>query len=306
MSEQAFAAAPNSPAIIRPGVRKASFTVEPVATCLGAEIGNIDLRVPLEDDQYLALRAALLKHKVLFFRDQDISAAQQVALARRFGDLEVHPVFPHHPDHPELVILGGDNKQAARENIFHTDVSWRKLPSMGSLLRCVECPPVGGDTLWVNMAAAYSGLPAAVRERIAGLQAVHDILPAFGSRMTAEQREARRQEFPPATHPVVRTHPETGEQILYVNEAFTTHLSNYLEQHESQYRFGFDFRIEEMDLLHYLFRQASAPEYQVRLRWRANTIAFWDNRSTQHYAVQDYFPARRCMLRATIIGDAPF
>lgn len=306
MSEQAYAAAPNSPAIIRPGIRKASFTVEPVAPCLGAEIGNIDLRMPLEDDQYLALRAALLKHKVLFFRDQDISAAQQVELARRFGELEVHPVFPHHPDHPELVILGGDSTQAARENIFHTDVSWRKRPSMGSLLRCLECPTVGGDTLWVNMAAAHSGLPAAVRERIAGLHAVHDILPAFGSRMTAEQREARRQEFPPATHPVVRTHPETGEQILYVNEAFTTHLSNYLEQHEGQYRFGFDFRIEEMDLLHYLFRQASAPEYQVRLRWRANTIAFWDNRSTQHYAVQDYFPARRRMLRATIIGDVPF
>ena len=306
MSEQAYAAVQGSPAVIRAGVRKASFTVDPVAPCLGAEIGNIDLRLPLDDGQYVALRAALLKHKVIFFRDQDISAAQQVDLARRFGELEVHPVFPRHPDHPELVVLGGDSAQAARENIFHTDVSWRKLPSMGSLLRCLECPAVGGDTLWVNMAAAYAGLPAAVKEKIAGLQAVHDILPAFGSRMTTEQREQRRQEFPPATHPVVRTHPETGEQILYVNEAFTTHLSNYLEKHEGQYRFGFDFRIDEMELLHYLFRQASAPEYQVRLRWRANTIAFWDNRATQHYAVQDYFPARRRMLRATIIGDAPF
>jgi len=306
MSEQAYAAAQGSPAIIRAGVRKASFTVDPVAPCLGAEIGNIDLRLPLDDDQYVALRAALLKHKVLFFRDQDISAAEQVDLARRFGELEVHPVFPHHPDHPELVVLGGDSAQAARENIFHTDVSWRKLPSMGSLLRCLESPAVGGDTLWVNMVAAYAGLPAAVQEKIAGLCAVHDILPAFGSRMTTGQREQRRQEFPPAIHPVVRTHPETGEQILYVNEAFTTHLSNYLEKHEDQYRFGFDFRIDEMELLHYLFRQASAPEYQVRLRWRANTIAFWDNRATQHYAVQDYFPARRRMLRATIIGDAPF
>ncbi|AJG19681.1 Alpha-ketoglutarate-dependent taurine dioxygenase [Cupriavidus basilensis] len=280
--------------------------MDPIAPCLGAEIGNIDLRMPLDDDQYLALRAALLKHKVLFFRDQDISAAQQVALASRFGELEVHPVFPHHPDHRELVVLGGDSAQAARENIFHTDVSWRKLPSMGSILRCLECPAVGGDTLWVNMVAVHAGLPAAVRDRIAGLHAVHDILPAFGSRMNAEQREARRQEFPAATHPVVRIHPETGEKILYVNEAFTTHLADYLEKHEGQYRFGFDFRLEEMDLLQYLFRQANAPEYQVRLRWRHNTIAFWDNRSTQHYAIQDYFPARRRMLRATIIGDAPF
>ncbi|WP_028218658.1 TauD/TfdA dioxygenase family protein [Paraburkholderia oxyphila] len=292
-----------SASIVRSGVLKTSFSVEPIAPSIGAEIGNIDLTVPLDDDQYAALRAALLEHKLLVFRDQDISAAQQVALARRFGELEVHPVFPHHPDHPELVVLGGDSKIPGRENIYHSDVSWRARPSMGSMLRCIECPKVGGDTLWVNMAAAYAKLPEAVRNTLEGLFAVHDLLPAFGTRMTPEEREARRAAFPPAIHPVVRTHPETGERVLYVNEAFTTHLVNFIEKHEV--RFGFDFRLAEMDLLQYLYRQAAAPEYQVRLKWRPNTIAFWDNRSTQHYAIQDYFPARRRMLRATIIGDVP-
>ncbi|WP_322062311.1 TauD/TfdA dioxygenase family protein [Paraburkholderia sp. J63] len=288
---------------MRSGILKTSFSVEPIAPAIGAEIGNIDLTVALDDDQYAELRAALLKHKLLVFRDQDITAEQQVALARRFGELEVHPVFPHHPDHPELVVLGGDSKIPGRENIYHSDVSWRALPSMGSMLRCIECPTVGGDTIWVNMAAAYAKLPQAVREQLEGLFAVHDLLPAFGTRMTPEERQARRAAFPPAIHPVVRTHPETGERVLYVNEAFTTHLVNFMEK--SEVRFGFDFRLAEMDLLQYLYRQAAAPEYQVRLKWRPNTIAFWDNRSTQHYAIQDYFPARRRMLRATIIGDTP-
>lgn len=302
MSETSCAANASA-AIVRPAALRASFTVEPIAPAIGAEIANIDLSQPLDDGEYEALRAALLEHKLLVFRDQDITAAQQVALGRRFGELEVHPVFPQHPDHPELVVLGGDGKTAARENVYHTDVSWRARPSMGSILRCVECPQVGGDTIWVNMAAAYARLPQGMRDAIDGLLAVHDLLPAFGVRMTAEEREARRATFPPATHPVVRTHPETGERILYVNEAFTTHLANYAEK--AEFRYGFDFRLAEMDLLQYLYRQAAVPEHQVRLKWRPNTIAFWDNRSTQHYAIQDYFPARRRMLRATIIGDVP-
>lgn len=292
-----------SPAVVRPATLRTSLTIEPLAPAIGAEISNIDLREPLDDAQYSELRAALLKHKLIVFRDQDISAAQQVALARRFGELELHPVFPHHADHPELVVLGGDAQQAARENIYHSDVSWRLRPSMGSMLRCLECPSVGGDTIWVNMAEAYARLPQDVRDSLDGLLAVHDLLPAFGTRMTAEEREARRAAFPPAIHPVVRTHPETGERVLYVNEGFTTHFVNFMEHHAV--RVGFDFRLAEMDLLQYLFRQAAIPEYQVRLKWRPNTIAFWDNRSTQHYAIQDYFPARRRMLRATVIGDVP-
>ncbi|WP_179404460.1 TauD/TfdA dioxygenase family protein [Burkholderia guangdongensis] len=280
------------------------FDVVRSTPTIGAEIGGIDLRRPLDDALYGALRRALLKFKVLFFRDQDITAEQHIAMARRFGELEVHPRFPHHPDHPELVLLGGDSTKPGTENLYHSDVSWRAIPSMASMLRCVSCPEVGGDTIWVNMAAAYENLPGDVKARIANLKGVHDLLPLFGQGLSPERHAQLRNEFPPMTHPVVRTHPETGEKILYVNEAFTTHLANYVS--EFPYRIGSDFRLGEMDLLQYLYRQAAAPEYQVRLKWQPNTIAFWDNRSTQHYAVQDYFPAVRRMNRATIIGDRPF
>ena len=244
-----------------------------------------------------------MQHKVLVFRDQHITPAAHVALARRFGELEVHPVFPHHPDHPELVLLGGNADSKATENIYHSDVSWRATPSMASLLRCVECPPAGGDTIWVNMALAYENLPESLKPQLAVLEAVHDLMPAFGPRMTPEQREQNRRTFPPMVHPVVRTHPESGEQILYVNEAFTTHLANYAAAFEP--RVGFDFKLAEMDLLRYLLRQATIPEYQMRLHWEPDTLVIWDNRSTQHYAIQDYFPAVRRMMRATVIGDRP-
>jgi taurine dioxygenase len=282
------------------------FTVTRSTPTIGAEIGGIDLREPLDDATCTALRRALVKFKVLFFRDQDITPAQHVSMARRFGELEVHPAFPHHPDHPELVIIGRNDSKRGRENLYHSDVSWREIPSMGSMLRCVQCPEVGGDTIWINMVAAYEGLPDDVKARIAGLKAVHEFLPLFGIVVPEDQHDEMRKKFPPAVHPVVRTHPESGEKILYVNEAFTTYISNYGHKTADTYRFGFDFKAAEMDLLQYLFRQAQAPEYQVRLKWQPNTIAFWDNRSCQHYAVQDYYPAVRQMMRATVIGDRPF
>jgi taurine dioxygenase len=281
------------------------FTVTRTTPAIGAEIDGIDLREPLDDATYTAVRQALLKYKVLFFRDQDITPAQHVAIARRFGELEVHPKFPHHPDHPELVVLGRNDSKRGRENLYHSDVSWREIPSMGSMLRCVQCPEVGGDTIWINMAAAYQGLPDDIKTRIADLKATHEFLPLFGIVVPEDQHDEMRQKFPPAIHPVVRTHPETGEKILFVNEAFTTYISNYGHKTANTYRFGFDFKLAEMELLQYLFRQAQAPEYQVRLKWRPNTIAFWDNRACQHYAVQDYFPAVRHMMRATVIGDRP-
>ncbi|SAK80416.1 taurine dioxygenase [Caballeronia pedi] len=279
------------------------FTVERATPAIGAYVGGIDLRDPLDEPAYLALRRLLIRYKVLFFRDQDITPAQHVALAQRFGELEVHPVFAHHPDHPELALFDKSGEKRGHENIFHSDVSWREVPSMGSILRCVECPRVGGDTIWVNMALAYDKLPEDVKTRIATFQAVHDLLPLFGKVLSPEQRASVRAQNPAVTHPVVRTHPESGEKILFVNEAFTTHFANYADT--TAYRFGFDLKLAEMDLLQYLFRQAAAPEYQVRLKWQPNTIAFWDNRAAQHYAVQDYYPAVRRMMRATIIGDRP-
>ncbi|KXV13477.1 taurine dioxygenase [Caballeronia megalochromosomata] len=279
------------------------FTVRQATPAIGAYVSDIDLRKPLDEPTYLALRRALIRYKVLFFRDQDITPAQHVALGQRFGKLEVHPVFAHHPDHPELVVFDKSDQKRGRENIFHSDVSWREVPSMGSILRCVECPSTGGDTIWVNMALAYENLPDEAKARLEGLFAVHDIMPLFGAALSPEQRVTVRAQNPPVTHPVVRTHPESGEKLLFVNEAFTTHFANYTEI--AGYRFGFDLKLAEMDLLQYLFRQAAAPEYQVRLQWEPNTIAFWDNRAAQHYAVQDYYPAVRRMMRATVIGDRP-
>ena len=295
---------PVAPALTRPlPAAGASFSLTPITPNIGAEVAEIDLNGALDEKTVAGLRQALVRHKVLVFRDQPITPAAHLALARSFGDLEVHPVFPHHPDHPELVLLGGNADTKARENIYHSDVSWRQTPSMASLLRCVECPPAGGDTIWVNMAEAYEQLPAEVKARLDGLQAVHDIMPAFGSRMTADERAQNRLRFPAATHPVVRTHPESGEKILYVNQGFTTHLANYAAAFEP--RVGADFKVAEMDLLGYLLRQATIPEYQMRLHWEPDTLVIWDNRSTQHYAVQDYFPAVRRMMRATVIGDRP-
>ena len=155
----------------------------------------------------------------------------------------------------------------------------------------------------IDMALAYENLPDSLKIQLGLLEAVHDLMPAFGPRMTPEQREANRTMFPPVVHPVVRTHPESGEQILYVNEAFTTHLANYATAFEPWV--GVDFKVAEMDLLRLLLRQATIPEYQMRLHWTPNTLVIWDNRATQHYAIQDYFPAVRRMMRATVIGDRP-
>jgi taurine dioxygenase len=278
------------------------ISVEPVSPALGAEITGVDLETAAASPALIAaIRKALLKHKVLFFRNQDISAGAHVAFARAFGELEVHPVLRHHPEHRELVLFDRGSRRPANENVYHSDTTWRERPSMGSILRCVECPPVGGDTIWTNMALAYERLPERVKTICDGLYAMHDIAPSFGGDDTVEKRRALGREYPPQEHPVVAVHPETGERLLYVNQGFTTHFTNYTQKRERN--LGADFAIAANQLMNYLFAQAAHPEFQVRLRWRPNTIAFWDNRATQHYAVQDYFPATRRMVRATIAGD---
>lgn len=279
------------------------FTVTRLAPTIGAEIGGVQLAEVSDAAQVGEIRSLLLKHRVLVFRDQEMTSAQHVAFARRFGDLEVHPVYEHHDDHPELVMLHADHERPGRENIFHSDTTFRERPSMASILRCIHCPEVGGDTIWCDMVSAYEGLPEEVKERIAPMSAVHDVLPSFGGRMTAERRAQVRSELPPVEHPVVRFHPETGEKILYVNQTFTTHLSTYNEPFDNY--IGRERKLNSDGLLQYLARQAEVPEYQVRIRWQPDTVIFWDNRSTQHYAVQDYFPAKRHMQRATIVGDKP-
>jgi len=283
-----------------------SIEVVPLTATIGAELRNISLAEASRDDALFAeLRALLLQHKVLFLRDQDITRGEHAALAERFGPLEDHPVAPSDPDHPGLVRIYKDvtSEPEHYENAFHCDATWREAPPFGSVLRCVESPPVGGDTIWVNMVEAYRRLPERVKEQIAELRARHSIEASFGASMPEKKRRALHARFPDAEHPVVRTHPETREQILFVN-AFTTHFVNY---HTPQnVRFGFDYSPGASELLNYLIRQAAVPEYQVRWRWTQNSFAIWDNRSTQHYAVQDYWPAVRKMERAGIVGEPTF
>ena len=289
---------PGAPARVSSTARRSAIRVEPLTCTIGAEISNVNIGEAARDADLMGeIRALLLKHKVIFFRDQDISRADHVAFARHFGELEDHPVAGSDPDHPGLArIYKSPNSPNDRyENAWHTDATWRDKPPFGCVLRCVECPEVGGDTMWVNMAAAYERLPEHVKAQIAGLRARHSIEATFGAAMPIEKRLALKAQFPDAEHPVVRTHPETGEKVLFVN-AYTTHFTNF---HTAEnVRFGQDYSPGASQLLNYLISQAYVPEFQVRWRWKPNSVAFWDNRSTQHYAVMDYPPCHRKMERA--------
>jgi taurine dioxygenase len=280
----------------------AGLTVTPEGPVLGAEISGVDLNRPLAPDVVAALRTALLQYKVIWFRDQDISHDAHVAFGRYFGGLEGHPVLPTVPGQPMILkIVGIDGIQWTDETItagrqmdkWHTDVTFREAPSMGGILRMRTMPPLGGDTLFADTAAIWRDLPDRIKDRIDGLQAEHDILQSFGGRVSDEKREELRRTTPPVTHPVVRTHPETGEKALYVNRTFTTRI------------LGMDER-ESLDLIRSLANRVKQPEYQVRFRWSPNAIVFWDNRPTQHYAVLDYWPHERVVERVTVVGDKPF
>jgi len=266
--------------------------VTPLAPVLGAEIAGVDLRDPLDAPTLAEVERALHEFKVIFFRGQDVTMEQQAAFARGFGELEEHPFLPSPDGQPRVIRFAKDEATVGAENVWHSDVSWREVPSLGSVLRARAVPGLGGDTLWADMEAAYQGLGDALKERIEGAVAVHDFVNSFGLGMPPERREAMREKYPPAEHPVVRTHPATGRRCLYVNAIFTSHVKG-LPPEESD------------DLLRRLYRQAAVPEYQVRFRWTTNSIAFWDNRSTQHYATNDYWPQERVMDRVTIIGDHP-
>jgi taurine dioxygenase len=272
------------------------LTFAPLTPTIGAEVSGLDLGQPLAASARAALRSALLDYKVLFFRGQAITTEQHLAFARAFGTLEVHPFAPSKPGYPEVLAITHDADNRGRENTWHSDVTWREIPSLGSVLRALEVPPVGGDTLFADMYAAYEGLADEIKSEIEGAQALHDF--AYfrrGLRRAGKSEveiEAFNAAYPSVLHPVVRTHPETGRKALYVNAAFTQHIE------------GMD-RDRSDALLKHLYAQAAIPEYQCRFRWEQDSIAFWDNRASQHYAASDYWPAVRRMERVTIIGDRP-
>jgi taurine dioxygenase len=279
------------------------FSVAPLTPTIGAEVTGLDLR-EVDDDVFADLHRCLLEWKVLFFRDQHLDRASHAAFARRFGPLETHPFFKHvgatpdQPDDPEVVRFAKGAAAAGYENVWHTDVTWRDEPAWGAVLRAIEIPEVGGDTLWADMGAAYDGLPDAIRGRIDTLAAEHDWVSSFGRTMPDDLVERLRADFPPVRHPAVRTHPDTGRRTLFVNSIFTTRLFD---------ADGVPLPADESDaLLDLLCRRADLPEYQCRFRWTPGAVALWDNRATQHYASNDYFPQVRVMERVSIAGDRPF
>lgn len=276
---------------------QSTITITPQSPTIGAVVSGIDLREAVPDAVVSELRDALLRWKVLFFRDQDITAEQHLAFGRKFGELEVHPFSPQHAEHPEILCITHDEDSPGYENVWHSDVTWRLAPSLGSILKVSEVPPVGGDTLFADMGAAYDGLPEAVKEKVDGAVARHDF---DGFRRGMKARGASEEElaefdrrFPNPMHPVVRTHPETGRRSIYVNAAFAREIVGWDPD-------------ESRSMLELLQRQANTPEYQCRFSWEPNSIAFWDNRACQHYASSDYFPHRRVAERVTVIGDVPY
>src|SRR5512137_1836780 len=282
--------------------RGGSVKVERLTCALGAELKDVQLKEAItNDDLFGEIKQALLNHKVLFVRDQQLVDAEHAGFARRFGALEDHPLTTSVDTEPGIIHIWKtpDSPPERYENCWHHDATWRENPPMGAVLRCVECPPVGGDTMWANMELAYERLPDHVKETIADLRARHSMEASFMAAKPIEERLAMKARFPDPEHPVVRTHPETGRKSLFTG-IFTTHFTNF--HTAKRVRFGQDFHPGTSHLLEYLISQAAIPEYQVRWRWTPNSVAIWDNRSTQHYAVQDYWPAVRKMERAGIMG----
>jgi taurine dioxygenase len=266
--------------------------VEPVTGAIGAEVTNVDLRDI--DDQVLAeLGQAWLDHKVLFFRDQDLTRDQHVAYGRLFGELEVHPFTRNAPEHPEIIVLESTADRFEAAEAWHSDVTFRECPPLGSILYGRIVPRWGGDTCWADMELAYDLLADEVKEQIEGLYAVHSYVKAFGRDMSEEQREEARETYPDQKHPLVRTHPVTGRRGLFMARNFMLTIDGMTPD-------------ESRGLRYRLYEQSTIPEIQVRFRWRPGSVAQWDNRCTQHYAVPDHGGQHRRVERVTLVGDRPF
>jgi taurine dioxygenase len=276
-----------------------AVSVEPLTPAIGAVVHGIDLASTLDAAAIGEIRRALLKHEVLFFENQSLTPRQHRDFAARFGALHIHPVYPQVDGTPEVLVLDNHADNPTDNDNWHTDVTFIATPPMASILHARELPPWGGDTMWSSMTAAHEALSPAFREFLSTLEAVHDFTRSFPpdlqvSRNAGETRyETARREHPPVTHPVVRTHPETGKRGLFVNDGFTTHIEGLS-------------RSESTAILKLLHEHIQQPQFVVRWRWKPGSVAFWDNRNTQHFAVNDYLPHRRVMHRATVLGDKPY
>jgi len=270
-----------------------AITVTPIAGALGAEIGGIDLSLPLQAEDISAMRAALLQHLVIFFRDQKLTSEQYMAFAKAFGEPVEYPLINGIDGFPFITeIVKREDDKANFGGIWHADTTYLECPPMGSILYLTEVPPDGGgDTLFANMYRAYETLSEPIKKMLTGLTALHDSSKAHYYRVKATDRDDIK--FPNAEHPIVRTHPVTGKQGLYVNRGFTLRIPQ-LRRNESD------------ALLEMLYRHIETPEFQCRFKWQPNSVAFWDNRCAQHHAMFDYYPHRRYGHRVTVCGDKPF
>lgn len=274
-------------------------TITPIKSTIGAVISGIDLN-QLTQETLSFIKSALLKHQVIFFRNQDLQTASQVNLAKSFGSLHIHPVFPTVPNVPEVIVLDSHETDLRDNELWHTDVTFSKTPPLGCVLRAVKIPPSGGDTLWASGTAAFEALDEETQNKIKGLTALHDIRLSFPQERfggVSEEEKARLEEIyrknPPVSHPVVRTHPDTGKPILFVSEGFTSKIEGLPED-------------ESKELLDFLTQHAVKEEFHLRWAWQEGDVAIWDNRCTQHKALFDYGDAHRIMHRATVNGDEPY
>ena len=272
--------------------------IDRLSPALGAVISGIDLNAALNDAAQQGLQAALVEHQVLFLRQQFLQAEQQRDVAKLFGDLHIHPIYPAHERVAEVMVLDS-HKQDLRDNeLWHTDVTFIQTPPLGCVLSAQQVPEFGGDTLWASSTAASAALSKPMQALLEGLSASHDIRKSFpATRFALTDADAARfekakQDHPPVSHPVVRTHPVSGKKGLFVSEGFTTHINELTET-------------ESDALLRFLFAHATHPNFQVRWHWQAGDVAIWDNRATQHFANFDYGTAHRIMHRATVLGDKP-
>ncbi len=273
------------------------ITPKPMSGALGAEIEGIDLTLPLSMHDYKKIRKLLIEHEVIFFRNQDISPAQQKELAGSFGPLQTHPAYETVEGFPEITILESTEKKPTKIEAWHSDMTFRLHPPLGSLLRSKITPDRGGDTLWASATTAYDALSISMQQFLDGLVAVHDFRHGFKESLAEEggpERLAQAiKDNPPVEHPVIQTHPESGKKVIFVNSLFTTHILG-MKKNESR------------AILDFLFEHLVTPEFTCRFSWEPNCVALWDNRSTQHKPINDYFPAHRQLHRITIFGDLPY
>ena len=273
------------------------LNIKPLSGCIGAEIHGIDLTKPITHELYILLRECLVEYEVIFFRDQAITPAQQYALASMFGPLQSHPAYQTVEGFPEISILESTADKPTKIECWHSDMTFRQHPPLATVLRAQIVPDKGGDTLWASMTAAYRGLSKSMQDFLSTLTAVHDFSYGFKESLAepgGQQRLAQALvDNQPVRHPVIRIHPESGKSVIFVNELFTRHIEGLS-------------RSESDALLAFIFEHIRTPEYSCRFAWQPDSIAIWDNRSTQHKPINDYFPAHRRLERITIDGDLPY